>query len=149
MEFEAPPAPPCVLRREVHDGRCVCRSPRVGPAADGRVPLAWCRKCHYRESPEAVAGHPAGAELEARPAPKGDPARPGGVAPSVPSAAEEALIPCRLRGDRLREVPCELCGANGRRVAVFACQAFGECTAQRHRRRQELPLCTLCESRAP
>ncbi len=67
--------------------------------------------------------------------------------PKPPPQEPESLIPCRFRGAELRREECQLCGGSGRTIAVFACEHFGECSAQRIKRRQEIPLCTLCESR--
>lgn len=58
------------------------------------------------------------------------------------------LVACAHRGEKVREVPCLLCGERDQIVPVFACAVHGECTLRHSGRpRQKLANCLGCRER--
>lgn len=125
--------PPCRFRGAVFGsdgGRAECRSPRVVPGLDGRVPETLCLRCIQRESADAPR-----AEMP--------------PIHAIPAADAWAVLPCRHRGERLGEVPCGRCGDRERLVPLHACGLHGKCVVSRTGRGSggDWPACTTCRDR--
>lgn len=60
-------------------------------------------------------------------------------------------IPCRHRGSKLRKEPCGYCGRRNKKIQVFECSVFGECSCTAIKPRYEnggkvaVPCCINCE----
>lgn len=60
----------------------------------------------------------------------------------------EPDLTCTHRGPVLREVPCKLCGAQQKTVAVYQCAIHSECTLTRTKSGTDFTCCLTCRDRA-
>lgn len=70
------------------------------------------------------------------------------LAPTPPmrrSAAPD--IPCVHRGGVVKFVACQLCGGEGRKIAVYSCALHGECALARSKDRKDFRQCLTCADR--
>lgn len=57
-------------------------------------------------------------------------------------------LPCRHRGNVLREARCDLCGSRGQTVSIYECGKHGVCSLRRYRNTsQPEQVCLLCPDR--
>jgi hypothetical protein len=121
---------------------CVCD--RVQPGTEySRDQCRWCWLFHHRPDYRALwsapsDGEPAGAALLAQGRRHEEPAGAG--------TGLSARPVCRLRGEELRQAPCSSCRGSVQ-VKVFACVAFGECTAGR--KIDAVACCSACDRYEP
>jgi len=57
--------------------------------------------------------------------------------------------PCGHRGESFDSEVCDLCGIKGQIVPIFSCDRYTKCVLNRHRQRQLIRNCLLCDDFEP
>lgn len=98
---------------------CNCQ-PQLFPftCSRGNCPLKDCRPKRFENAEQVIALRAAKPSAEAKPTPPKPIERP-----------TPETIPCLCRGEVLRQEGCG-CSEKSRKVNVYACSVYGECTVE-------------------